>query len=314
MKSSLVLLSIAAVTFFSSCQKEQSFENPGVTTPTGNDTGSVSGTSVFRFDGGSGNCTGALLDGIITAGTALTAANTVTIQVNVDSIGTYSITTSTADGISFSGSGTFINTGAQEITLTGTGTPSAAGTFTIAIGNGGCTFSVVVLPAVVTPPGGFGTFTVKLNDTLKTFNILQATLIRSVATSEKRFDIAGVSTDGLYRLIITIGDSSAVGNNVGTGNQPVRLFLEDDLATPEDESEDSYAFYTLSTSLGNNNWLTDVYRENGMINISANAPAATTGTITATFSGTLNDFTDPALTRFALTEGVFTNITYMVLN
>lgn len=299
---------------FVSCEREISFENGGATTPVGPG-GSASGTAHYTFDGGTGACTGALINGTYTAGTALTATNAVVVSVNVDSIGTYSITTSTVNGISFRATGTFTSTGIQTITFAGTGTPTTAGAFNFSIGSNGCSFSVIVLPNIVIPPGGSGTFTVKINGMLTTFNIQAATLLRSVATSEKRFDLTGISTDGAYRLTITIGDSTSVGNNVGIGNQPVRLFLEDDPATPDiDESEDSYAFYTLSTSLGNNNWLTDVYRINGMINISANTPAATTGTITATFSGTLNDFNDPALNRFTFTEGIFTNISYLVLN
>ena len=278
-------------------------------------TGANATPAVFSFDGGTGECTDAVINGAYITGTALTAANTVIVKVNVDTIGSYNISTSSSNGVSFSASGSFTATGPQTITLQGTGTPAAVGLFTFSVGTNGCSFSIIFLPSVVVPPGGGGTFQVKIDGTLTTFNVIASTLLRSVATNEKRFDLTGVSTDGNYRLTITIGDSSSSGNNVGIGDQPVRLFLEDDPATVNiDESEDSYAFYTLSTSLGNNNWLTDVYRINGLINISANTPAATTGTISATFSGTLNDYTDPTLTKYTFTEGTFNNISYLVLN
>ena len=307
MKLQSVILFLATIFFFSACEKEYSVENGG----TPDSGGTTGGTAKYTFDGGTGSCTDAVVSGTYTAGTALAATNTVSILVDVDSIGTYIISSSTTNGMLFKGTGSFTDVGPQTITLIGTGTPSAAGTVTLTIGTNGCTFPVTVLPNIIVPPPVGGTFQVKINDTLKTFNIQAATLIRSTATNEKRFDLTGISSDGNYRLTITIGDSSSTGNNVGIGNQPVRLFLEDDSATVDfDESVDSYAFYTLSTSLGNDNWLTDVYRINGLINISANTP----NTITATFSGTLNDFSDPTLNRYTFTEGVFTNITYMVLN
>ncbi len=108
-------------------------------------TGSSSGTAVFTYGGGTGDCTGAVLAGTYTAGTALTAANTVKLQVTVDTIGTYTISTAAVNGIAFSGSGTFTATGVQTITLTGTGTPVAAGNFNFKAGSSGCSFSVAVV-------------------------------------------------------------------------------------------------------------------------------------------------------------------------
>jgi hypothetical protein len=80
-------------------------------------------------------------------GTALTASNTVTLNVNVTAIGTWSVSTAPAvNGIVFTGSGTFTATGAQTITLTGSGTPSAAGSFNfpVTVGGSTCNFSVTV--------------------------------------------------------------------------------------------------------------------------------------------------------------------------
>lgn len=133
-----------------SCERELSFENGGVPPPTG----STGGTSEFSFAGASGPCSGAIVSGLYTAGTAVGTANTVTLTVTVDSVGTWSVGTATVNGISFSGSGTFSTTGSQTITLRASGNPTAAGTFNYTAGSDGCTFSVDVTGGVVVPPAG----------------------------------------------------------------------------------------------------------------------------------------------------------------
>ena len=57
---------------------------------------------------------------------------TQTITATVTTVGNYSIS-ATANGVTFAGAGTFAGTGAQNIVLTATGTPTAAGgnTFTL---------------------------------------------------------------------------------------------------------------------------------------------------------------------------------------
>ena len=60
-------------------------------------------------------------------GSPLTA--TVTLVATVTTAGTYNITTNTQNGIIFSASGTFGAIGSQTITLTGAGSPQAAGNF-----------------------------------------------------------------------------------------------------------------------------------------------------------------------------------------
>ena len=103
--------------------------------------------ATFSLSGSPGNCTGAAPNGIYTTGTILNASNTVTINVNVLSPGNYSIATTTVNGISFSASGTFNITGPRQVTLTGAGTPTSAGTFFYSLTGGGntCDFSVTSL-------------------------------------------------------------------------------------------------------------------------------------------------------------------------
>jgi hypothetical protein len=101
-----------------------------------------------------GACTPATVNGVYTSGVVLDpATNTVSIEVNVTTAGTFSITTNTVAGFSFAFNGILSTTGVQTVTLQGTGTPSGTGaqTFTVTLGASTCTFSVTVAgPAVYT--------------------------------------------------------------------------------------------------------------------------------------------------------------------
>ena len=105
------------------------------------------GTAAFSV-----NCTGTVVSGTYQAGTPVAGATAV-VNVNVTSLGTWSITTAAVNGITFSGSGTFTTLGAQTVTLNGSGTPAASGTFNIAIVVNAttCTFPVTVT-AIPPPP------------------------------------------------------------------------------------------------------------------------------------------------------------------
>jgi hypothetical protein len=107
--------------------------------------------AAYTLGGSPGSCTGVIVSGTYMAGFALTASNTATVSVNVTGVGSYSMTTTTVNGITFSKSGIFTSTGAQTVILNGTGTPVAATTSNFPLTGGGntCTFSVVVAPAPV---------------------------------------------------------------------------------------------------------------------------------------------------------------------
>jgi hypothetical protein len=91
-------------------------------------------------------------NGTFTAGTALTAANTVTVNTHTyASTGTFTVQSNTVNGISFGPATTTVTTAGStpSITLNGTGTPTAAGTFTysLSFGDGSqCSFTVTVAP------------------------------------------------------------------------------------------------------------------------------------------------------------------------
>jgi|GEM_PF-1069970 len=102
------------------------------------------------------SCTGATIAGKYKKGVALTTTNTVTVSVNVSTIGSYSIGTDTIKGIYFNKTGSFTSTGAQSLTLQGVGTPidsAAAAKFTVKYGASACKFMVKIdtSTAVVTP-------------------------------------------------------------------------------------------------------------------------------------------------------------------
>lgn len=98
-------------------------------------------------------CSNASVSGTYVKDVALTASNKVTLEVNVTTIGTYSITT-TYQGMTFSGSGAFATTGLQPVVLTGSGTPTTAGANVVPFtaGSSACNFTVNVdAPATYAP-------------------------------------------------------------------------------------------------------------------------------------------------------------------
>lgn len=141
----LFLSLLFAGLMFSSCTKEYSEENGGI--PIGGGGGSTSGSAVFTLAGAPGSCSIPTIAGTYRAGTLLNNSNSIILNVDVTTVGTYTVSTGSANGMAFSGSGTFTITGTQIITLVGSGTPVAAGTHNFTAGSNGCTFSITTLPA-----------------------------------------------------------------------------------------------------------------------------------------------------------------------
>lgn len=105
------------------------------------------------------DCTGATVAGNYQAGVPVTSANTVTISATSIGAGSYSISTNTVNGISFTGNGTFSGAATQPIVLTAMGNsagPTATGPFpfiaTAATGGSTCTFSVTFTGGTPPPP------------------------------------------------------------------------------------------------------------------------------------------------------------------
>lgn len=74
------------------------------------------------------NCATIQVQGDYYAGKELISSNKMTIEVNVQTIGYWNLSTNTVNGYSFSGSGNFITPGVHTIELLGTGKPSTSGT------------------------------------------------------------------------------------------------------------------------------------------------------------------------------------------
>jgi len=157
------------------------------------------------------------------------------------------------------------------------------------------------------------TFTATVNGKATTFNVISATLVRSQAAYEKRMDISGTSTDNTKRLIITLGMETSLGTGMTVKSYVLNPFPVDDPNTPNiDESLTTQGFTTYSTTLGNNNWLTNVYDEQGSFVISACDSAHST--VSGTFQTTLTDNTTTPATSIVITSGKVSNLKYTMLN
>lgn len=206
MKSKLYLffLLINLVFAFSACQKELSFEN-------GNLPGTISGSAEFTFAGTSGNCATPIITGSYDVGTTLDASNKLTLQVNVSDTGTYSITSTNVNGISFSANGVFLTTGLQNIIFTGSGTPAAPGTFSFLTGTSGCSFSITCA-GTTTPPGSTSnckscTYTPMCKGNKFSYN--DTTYGVTSIRSNEILNILDTTIDGkLFQKLITDGGNS----------------------------------------------------------------------------------------------------------
>jgi hypothetical protein len=211
----------------------------GVTGCTFSITVGVPSPAVYTFSGAPGACTVATVNGTYGVNTALIASNTVSVQVNVASIGSYTISTNTVGGMTFSKSGNFTTTGNQTVILNGSGTPVTAGNNTLTVGTNGCTFIVNVFgPAVYTLSGAPGACTVAtVNGTYGVNTVLTASntvivqvnvatigsyTISTNAVGGMTFSKSGIFTvTGIQTVTLNgAGTPTIAGNNtltVGTG-------------------------------------------------------------------------------------------------
>lgn len=174
------------------------------------------GPAAFTLAGTPGNCTGAIVNGTYATSVPLGVNNTVTIAIDVTTIGTYNIST-TFQGMTFSGSGAFTTTGVQTVTLNGSGTPTTGGVNTVPItaGSSTCNFQVTVSsPAVGTISCGSAVV-----------GGLYVVSTAMVATDTVLLQV-NVTTAGAYNITTnTVNGFSFSGSGVfaATGNQTVKL-------------------------------------------------------------------------------------------
>ncbi|MCW3092147.1 MAG: hypothetical protein JWP81_3216 [Ferruginibacter sp.] len=210
LKSSLAFI-LCSVLFFS-CQKEYSLEGHV-----------LASTAVFTFAGTPGSCTNALVTGTYQPGVALGTTNVATLSVNVTTAGTYTVVTTTVNGIAFSGTGTFSSTGLQTITLTGNGTPLAAGTFSYSPTTTGCSFPVTVAgttgSAVFTLNGAPGNCTGATTGGTYT----SGTALGAANTATVNVNVTTIGTYNITTNTVNGITFSAAGTFSATGNQPIQL-------------------------------------------------------------------------------------------
>jgi hypothetical protein len=170
--------------------------------------------------------------GTMNAGVAVSGV-TQTITATVTTVGTYSISTTTANGITFAGSGTFAGTGAQTIVLTATGTPTAAGTHPFTLNTTpNCSFS-----RTTTNPSTNGNAVVS-SYTCTTASAGSMTAGVSVSGVTQTIT-ATVTTVGTYSISTTANGVTFAGSGTfaGTGAQTIVL-----TATGTPSAEGSYSF------------------------------------------------------------------------
>lgn len=103
------------------------------------------GGAVFTMGNSPNSCTGVILAGTYMQGIAMNAANTIQVDVNVTTPGTYNVVVLAVNNVSFSGAGSFTVTGAQKLTLNASGTPAGAGNFEYIVsapGGSSCKFTI----------------------------------------------------------------------------------------------------------------------------------------------------------------------------
>jgi len=184
-------------------------------------TGTITPQANYTIGSG-GSCSNTVVNGSYVTGTPLTGSNTIEIDATVTSTGSYSLTTNTVNGYSFSASGTFASTGTQTVTLTGSGTPVAAQTdnFTIT-GNGGsggtCTFDVTVENIYTIGSGG------SCSNTAVNGSYVTGTPLTGSNTIEIDATVTSTGSYSLTTNTVNGYSFSASGTFTSTGTQTVTL-------------------------------------------------------------------------------------------
>ncbi|MFN8289658.1 MAG: hypothetical protein U0U70_05355 [Chitinophagaceae bacterium] len=181
----------------------------------------VTSPAVFTLSGAPTNCTTPVINGTYGKDVPLTTANTVVLNVNVTTAGSYNVTTTAVNGMTFSGSGVFSGTGAQTITLTGSGTPTTVGANTIPVtaGSSTCSFTITVVGPGVATLGGA--------PTACTPSTINGTYVQGVAlTSANTVTIqVNVTTAGVINVTTNTvtGFSFSYSGALNTGVQNINL-------------------------------------------------------------------------------------------
>jgi len=211
MKSLVAIIFFCCSLFIISCQKELSFENSP----------SANSGAAYTLGASGGTCSGVTISGTYMEALVMSSANTVQLQVHVSATGSYSISTNTVNGVSFSATGNFTDTGAHTITLVASGTPAAAGPKTFSVTGGGSTCSFDINFALKAPPAVFTLNGAPNACTLPVINGVYAATVPVSATNTAVIKV-NVTTAGSYNIVTNIVNGlsfSATGvfTTTGTG-------------------------------------------------------------------------------------------------
>lgn len=141
------------------------------------------------------SCGQATVNGIYKVGTALSSSNTITLPVSTTTLGSYSISTNTVDGISFSASGTFTSTGNQNITLMGSGSPTST--------------TVKTMTIISNSQGGVST-SCNVNVTVA----IPSKKLLTIGTSENVYGYNFSGTAASNKLVTTTANYGSLANSV----------------------------------------------------------------------------------------------------
>ena len=181
----------------------------------------VASAAVYTLAGAPNACTGATVQGAYAVGTPLTAGNKATINVDVTTVGGYSITT-TYQGMTFSATGVFTATGPQQVVLQGSGTPTTTGAnvVPITVGTSTCAFTVTVTSA------GSGTLS-GAPSACAPINVKGTYTVGVALDGTNKVDVqVNVVTPGAFTISTNTVDGfsfSFSGNLATAGNQTVTL-------------------------------------------------------------------------------------------
>jgi len=222
-KFTIALFLFAVITILITCKKEYSYEGGP--------------PAIYTFAGAGSACTNSLVGGTYDVNDELSAGDTVQLWVHVITAGTYTINTATVDGFGFSEGGSFKDTGYQPITLIGSGTPTAAGTFTFNTnGDSSCSFTVNVIdvsaqkasyilagePANCTNIGVLGNYIATT-----AFTAGNELLVNVDVLSPGTFTITSDTLDGFYfyasGIFTATGSQVVILNGKGIPNFPANL-------------------------------------------------------------------------------------------
>jgi hypothetical protein len=223
-----------------------------------------------------------VVTGTYQVGVSLDLTNTVTVTVNVTTPGTYVISTATINGMLFTSAGTFATTGAQTITLVGSGVPLNATTSIFVPGSNGCSFPITVSTAPVVT----NFLQCKIDDVPFTFNF-SAAAIKNADT----LSIGGLVSGSTFEVFAI--------DIIGSTNLPTGLYQEEGAAPGNPFVEVAYTDDTLGI------WFVDLNAPTPRTNpfkvtVSSISPTRIKGT----FTGNLYDANELAPPK-VITAGSF---------